>query len=152
MKLSRFASFSDFPPQKDADGKPVCKMCRSPLPPRRRCYCGEACRIDYLVRTGNGDSPRYYTWKRDHGVCALCGAKDDRYRGEWEADHIIPVVRGGGRCGLDGYRTLCVPCHRAETAALARSRAEERKRARVGLAPPVKGQKWGTPSLLEREA
>jgi 5-methylcytosine-specific restriction protein A len=36
----------------------------------------------------------------------------------WEADHIVPVCEGGGGCGLDGYRTLCRPCHKAETAKL----------------------------------
>lgn len=29
----------------------------------------------------------------------------------WDADHIIPVVSGGAGCGLEGMRTLCVPCH-----------------------------------------
>ena len=42
----------------------------------------------------------------------------------WEMDHIIPVSEGGGLCGLDNLRTLCVPCHRAETRALARRRAQ----------------------------
>jgi len=46
----------------------------------------------------------------------------------WEADHVTPVIEGGGECGLDGYRTLCLPCHRRETAALARRRARARSR------------------------
>lgn len=29
----------------------------------------------------------------------------------WDADHIQPVVLGGGGCGLEGMRTLCLPCH-----------------------------------------
>ena len=41
----------------------------------------------------------------------------------WDADHIVPVVKGGGSCGLDNYRTLCVPCHQGETARLASERA-----------------------------
>lgn len=45
----------------------------------------------------------------------------------WEADHIRPVVEGGGECELDNYRTLCIPCHRAETRELARRRAQRRK-------------------------
>lgn len=45
----------------------------------------------------------------------------------WEADHIVPVVEGGGECGLDGYRTLCRACHRRETAALAARRAHARE-------------------------
>ena len=35
--------------------------------------------------------------------------------GVWDADHIVPVVEGGGSCGLDNYRTLCVPCHKGVT-------------------------------------
>jgi hypothetical protein len=30
----------------------------------------------------------------------------------WDADHVVPVIEGGGECGLDGYRTVCVPCHK----------------------------------------
>ena len=48
-------------------------------------------------------------------------------RAWWEADHIVPVVEGGGECGLDNIRTLCVPCHKDETAALAARRAQARR-------------------------
>lgn len=30
----------------------------------------------------------------------------------WQADHIVPVVHGGGTAGLDNFRTLCLHCHR----------------------------------------
>lgn len=33
----------------------------------------------------------------------------------WDADHILPVEHGGGGCGLDGMRTLCVACHQKVT-------------------------------------
>ncbi|PFX16259.1 DNA annealing helicase and endonuclease ZRANB3 [Stylophora pistillata] len=36
----------------------------------------------------------------------------------WEADHITPVSEGGGECGLDNLRTLCVICHRKATTEL----------------------------------
>jgi 5-methylcytosine-specific restriction endonuclease McrA len=36
----------------------------------------------------------------------------------WHMDHIVPVAEGGGLCGLDNLRTLCVVCHKAETAKL----------------------------------
>jgi 5-methylcytosine-specific restriction endonuclease McrA len=42
-------------------------------------------------------------------------------------DHIVPVVEGGGDCGLENLRTLCWACHHRETAALAKRRAEKRK-------------------------
>ena len=32
--------------------------------------------------------------------------------GLWDADHILPVNKGGGCCGLDNLRTLCIPCHK----------------------------------------
>lgn len=45
----------------------------------------------------------------------------------WDADHIVSVVEGGGECGLDNYRTLCIPCHKQVTKELAARRAEARK-------------------------
>ena len=33
----------------------------------------------------------------------------------WQADHILAVSEGGGSCGLENLRTLCVPCHATET-------------------------------------
>lgn len=50
-------------------------------------------------------------------------------RSWWEADHIVPVVEGGGECGLEGYRTLCVPCHKDVTKEL-RARLKKAKRGR----------------------
>lgn len=42
-------------------------------------------------------------WRRKHGG------------GLWDADHIVPVVKGGGLCGLENFRTLCISCHKMET-------------------------------------
>lgn len=33
----------------------------------------------------------------------------------WAMDHMLPVVLGGGECGLDNLRTLCNRCHKEET-------------------------------------
>jgi len=49
----------------------------------------------------------------------------------WEADHIVPVVEGGGEVGLEGYRTLCIPCHKRETRALRRRQVERRNGQQV---------------------
>ena len=32
--------------------------------------------------------------------------------GLWDADHILPVKDGGGCCGLENLRTLCISCHK----------------------------------------
>jgi 5-methylcytosine-specific restriction endonuclease McrA len=51
-------------------------------------------------------------------------------RDGWQADHIVPVSRGGGETGLDGLRTLCTEHHRVETKKLAQERAAERRAKR----------------------
>jgi len=51
----------------------------------------------------------------------------------WEADHKIPVCEGGPNC-LANLRTLCLPCHKAETKKLAARRAQKR-RAQLPLIP-----------------
>jgi HNH endonuclease len=47
----------------------------------------------------------------------------------WQVDHKVAVAEGGGNCGLENLRTLCVPCHRDET---------EKLRVRLRLASPSK--------------
>jgi len=56
-----------------------------------------------------------------HRACSPWGFRVGRTL--WEADHILPVVEGGGGCGLDNLRTLCTRCHRQATAALAARRS-----------------------------
>lgn len=35
--------------------------------------------------------------------------------GLWDADHILPVQYGGGQCGMNNLRTLCISCHKLIT-------------------------------------
>jgi len=56
-----------------------------------------------------------------------------RRKSWWEADHILPVVEGGGECELDNYRTVCIPCHRRHTKELAARRAKARREGRMTL-------------------
>lgn len=142
-----------------------CTWCGEPVGKGRRTWCSQEC-VDQFCALRGGSWVDAQIWKRDHGVCAICGINADETRslftacrrktpipgaefsrawwkgGEfsaqwgcwpypqrhWEADHIVPVVEGGGCCGLENYRTLCVPCHRLETAALAARLAEARRR------------------------
>jgi 5-methylcytosine-specific restriction endonuclease McrA len=46
--------------------------------------------------------------------------------GIWDADHVVPVVEGGGESTLENYRTLCCRCHGEETAKLRKRRAKKR--------------------------
>lgn len=57
------------------------------------------------------------------------GAISAAWRALWQADHAAPLAEGGlevvRRDGLRAFRTLCTPCHQAETNALnARLRAQ----------------------------
>jgi 5-methylcytosine-specific restriction endonuclease McrA len=47
--------------------------------------------------------------------------------GLWDADHIVPVKDGGGLCGLDNLRTLCIKCHKSITSSFVKELAEKRK-------------------------
>jgi 5-methylcytosine-specific restriction endonuclease McrA len=55
-----------------------------------------------------------------------------RRRSYWDADHIVPVVEGGGECTMANIRTLCVPCHQRVTKDLARRQASQRRQRTVG--------------------
>jgi len=44
----------------------------------------------------------------------------------WQADHELPLIEGGNSED-ENYRTLCVPCHKAENKKLAARMAEKRR-------------------------
>jgi 5-methylcytosine-specific restriction enzyme A len=130
-------------PPKGHDGRPRCRWCRGEVAPPRRTFCGPACVHEWKLRR-DPSYVRKCVLKRDDGKCARCGEdtilgwhslkilerlnppmyletlarmkiKPGR-KSLWEADHILPVKDGGGECGLDGYQTLCLECHRDKTA------------------------------------
>ncbi|KAH8072822.1 annealing helicase [Aureococcus anophagefferens] len=91
-------------------------------------FCAWACSAEYkLRRPNNSSAARSQLFALEHGVCQACGldahalyrrikalAPPERF----QADHVLPVVEGGGCCSLTNLRTLCTPCHAKETAAL----------------------------------
>lgn len=118
----------------------TCRYCGGPVLPPRRTFCsgrrasiardgtilvaGDGCVHEHCLRSQPAYA-RQLVYARDRGKCELCPTVCTR-RG-WEMDHRVPVVEGGGSCGLENLRTLCRACHRRETAALARRRAERRR-------------------------
>jgi 5-methylcytosine-specific restriction protein A len=67
--------------------------------------------------------------RRKRNEASFRSSNPDFFRREslWDADHVVPVVDGGGGCGLENLRTLCLFCHRKVTAELVRKRAMERR-------------------------
>lgn len=54
------------------------------------------------------------------------------HEGCWDMDHATPVVEGGGSCGLDNLRTLCLRCHYQQTRRLRQRQKVRRARKRLG--------------------
>lgn len=133
--------------QADGNGRPLCRWCHLDVPSRRRTFCSDYCVHEWRLRTDPGYL-REQVFARDRGVCAACrvdtvaewnhlkkirrdrrmlllrdwGVGNSRRSSLWDADHILPVVEGGGECDLSNLRTLCLRCHRNATAALAARR------------------------------
>ena len=119
--------------------KGPCRRCGAEVPNGRFTFCSDNCVHEWKLRT-DPSYLRAQVFLRDQGVCALCGVdtealrKDKRKldyaarrqfekdwggrRNLWDADHVVPVVEGGGECDLSNMRTLCLKCHREVTAEL----------------------------------
>lgn len=81
---------------------------------RRRWYSDECRQTSYRVLCiikGDTSVIRHQLELVDDGVCRSCGIKSEN----WEADHILPVHKGGGGCYLDNFQTLCKSCHIKKT-------------------------------------
>ena len=150
--------------------KGECRWCQGPLPKFKRSWCSVECRhLGWLVISPDYARQEVFkrdqgvcaTCGADaeqvkRVVYSLHGYDDDSKNARfffnqlwggtawathyWEMDHIKPVVEGGGRCGLDNLRTLCRPCHKAETAALAARRARARRLKKLPLFSGPLGQ------------
>jgi 5-methylcytosine-specific restriction endonuclease McrA len=141
-----------------ANGRGLCRWCSLEVPRGRYTFCSEFCVHEWKLRT----QPAYLREQvlhRDRGICACCGvdtiaeARRLRYaRGTnresllahwglrrrsrkslWDADHIIPVVEGGGECDLANIRTLCLRCHRQATAHLLRRKMRVNPAIAIGV-------------------
>jgi 5-methylcytosine-specific restriction endonuclease McrA len=91
--------------------------CSSPLTGRRRRWANKKCSDKanelFNIVKGDGRMIRKALYRRGKGICAHCGV--DCVWVTWEADHILPIHRGGGGCDLDNFQTLCPSCHKTKT-------------------------------------
>ena len=134
------------------NGRALCRWCNLEVPPRRFTFCSDWCVHEWKLRSDPGYL-REQVLRRDNGICAVCGLDciaefnhlrrlrgprrlaafrewgiRPKQRGSlWDADHIVPVVEGGGECDLANLRTLCLKCHRVSTAELRQRLRREEK-------------------------
>lgn len=120
-----------------------------------------ACVSAYKLAAWSAEQRRV-CWERDQGVCGVCGidtaatSRDSMptetwriyhstlgYRNTghlWQADHIRPLVDGGGLdleyFAKENLRTTCTACHKAKTKREAGERAARRRPAVVVLPEP----------------
>ena len=131
------------------NGRNLCRWCNLEVPRGRRTFCSDWCVNEWKLRSDPGYL-RERVLERDAGICAQCGMdciaefrklrrlggrkraaawsrwglKPGQRGSLWDADHIVPVVEGGGECDLENIRTLCIRCHRQATAELRRRRLQ----------------------------
>jgi len=128
--------------EKGPGGRNLCRWCSLEVPPGRFTFCSDFCVEEWKLRTSPAHI-RARVFERDCGICSVCHVDCQaallhmkRSRGMarlklqkewgvpavrkslWDADHIVPVVEGGGECDLSNMRTLCLRCHRQATTAL----------------------------------
>ena len=96
---------------KGPNGRSLCRWCNLEVPKGRLTFCSDWCVEEWRLRTDPGYL-REKVLQRDRGICAACGV-DCMATWLWDADHILPVIEGGGECDLANLRTLCLKCHRA---------------------------------------
>lgn len=72
---------------------------------------------------GNEKHPDYQNLIRSLRLTAK-----EAKRSLWQADHIVPVAYGGGACGLEGFQSLCVMCHKHKSGRQMTDKAESKKR------------------------
>jgi 5-methylcytosine-specific restriction endonuclease McrA len=97
-----------FPYRKDDQGRPLCRMCGTPLTGRRRSFCGPRCVRDFFMQTDWG-RVREVVYVRDGGRCMKCGKKVRK--DDYHVDHIHPISKGGDHWDLFNLECSCPTCN-----------------------------------------
>jgi 5-methylcytosine-specific restriction protein A len=110
---------------KGPNGRMLCRWCNIEVPKGRLTFCSDWCVEEWRLRSDPGYLREKVldclaAWlhlKRLRGAARLkaltqWGLTARSRKSLWDADHILPVVEGGGECDLTNLRTLCLKCHR----------------------------------------
>lgn len=86
---------------------------------RTRTFCGPECVTHYQLRA-DPSRMRQHVFFRDNGKCAACGFVHLYLDGDWEADHVLPLMVAWGNPDYwspDNVVVLCIkPCHSEKSA------------------------------------
>lgn len=86
---------------------------------RKKTFCGPECVTHFQLRA-DPQKMRQHIFFRDQGKCAACGFEHPYLDGEWEADHIKPLMMAFASPDFwepDNVALLCItPCHKEKSA------------------------------------
>lgn len=63
------------------NGRPLCRYCNQEVPRGRRTFCGDLCVHEWKLRSNPGYM-RDHVFRRDRGICLLCGTNCDELERE----------------------------------------------------------------------
>ena len=115
-QLNRYQTglkLKDLFPDKE-DGTCACGCGKKLTGRKKRWYskeCSQKALITFYIVKGDTKAIRDLLYSKEQGYCRSCGVYDEN----WHADHIIPVHKGGGACGIENFQTLCTDCHKEKT-------------------------------------
>ena len=114
-----------------------CQWCQKELVGRQKFYCCERCTLSFYHYWIHRPAYVRATLMRDNFTCQKCGAHPMLEDKPWlpdisklEADHIIPLARGG-ETEMGNLQTLCKGCNRKKGTLLEGEVRDEYQRAEV---------------------
>ncbi len=169
--LSRRRRMPVPPPEYDAQGRRLCRMCPDPVPDERLVFCSHRCRREWMVR----HSPEFagLLFRKLYGtMCSGCGQDEERqfeaYQQAlailkdrklehllkpwrpYQLHHLRAVSDGGGSCGLENYVLACTQCHGATTSVQASERSARHRATGPWAASHRQATEYKLPILLRR--
>lgn len=104
------ATWGDIEKARPAGG---CSWCHGPVGFGRRTRCGSEECSERIWQAYSWPHVARVVIRRDKAVCVTCG----KQRCDLQVDHIVPVMLGGTG-DISNLRSLCLSCHKEETARL----------------------------------
>ena len=108
----------------------VCRLCRIDTRQQIRELREEFQIVRFNRRPPADRAKAFYARLHSLSIPLSRWQEADPFRGCWDMDHITPVAEGGGSCGLDNLRTLCLRCHHRQTRRLRQRQKQRKKRKR----------------------